>query len=97
MSLVDDARAARVSSGRVYGWKDIGAAIGVGEDAAQKRYHWEVPLPVHYGHRGPFAYVSELLDWEDKQQRLFQEHLDRVGRPSRAKPRTRHPAAENGE
>ncbi len=49
------------------GWKEIAAALGVSVRAAQMRLDWPDPLPVRWGHRGPWAWRSALRDWVHRQ------------------------------
>lgn len=52
---------------RLHGWKEIAAALGVSVRAAQMRVDWPDPLPVRWGHRGPWQYRSAIRDWIHRQ------------------------------
>lgn len=52
---------------RLHGWKEIAAALGVSVSAAKERIDWPDPLPVRWGHRGPWAWRSAIRDWVHRQ------------------------------
>jgi hypothetical protein len=83
---------------RLHGWKEIATALGVSVRAAQMRLHWRDPLPVRWGHRGPWQWRSAVRDWVHRQDMDYKVALELgIVRGARRRASLRNPARPDAD